>query len=86
MKKSYLVEFEWKIERTDKCGFRTGTSRFIATCNNKIEAINHAIEFSQNIPSWEFERNEIDLKRYVDDCRGMYKTQLTRIIQVKVNA
>ena len=86
MKKNYTIEFEWMIERKDRPGFRTGTTTFKTTAKNKIEVMNLAIEFAKSIPSWEFERNDIDIERYLDGCRIMYTTQITKVLSIKVNA
>ena len=83
MKKSYTIEFEWKIERKDRPGFRTGTTTLKTTAKNKIEVVNAAIEFATWLPDWEYERNNINLKEYKF---GNYTTQITKVLSIKVNA
>ena len=76
----YLIEFEWKITRTDEGWFNIGKSCFKMKAKSKLEIINAAIEFAEQLPSWEYERNGVDIKRFIKDCRVMYTTQLTKIV------
>ena len=87
MKKQYLITIKWIIERTDgNYGFQVGYSKFQPTAKNKVEAINDAIDFAENIPSSEFERNGIDLResKFIQDCRVMYKTRIEKIMSIEV--
>ena len=86
--KQYLVKFEWKISdsRNANGAYRTGVSQFQIGAKSKIDAINIAIECAQHLPSWEFERNEIDMNEYRENeksCSIYYTTTLTKIINVK---
>ena len=86
--KKYLIEIEWKITdtREDNGSFRLGVSSLVVSAKSKEMAINNAIDFCNEIPSWEFERNQIDLNDYREGniCRYFYRTQITRIIRCKV--
>ena len=84
--KKYLIEIEWKITDTRKDTYRLGVSSLLVGAKSKEMAINSAIDFCDNLPSWEFERNQIDLNDYRngDICRYLYRTQITRIIRCKV--
>ena len=85
--KKYLIEFEWKIEDTrDKfSGFGTGVSSLIVEEKSKEEAFNRAIDVAQHIPSWEFNRNGIDIKEYRESntCTYHYSTQITKVLRIK---
>lgn len=84
MKKNYYrIIFEWKVTHTEKRFFRTGTSALCTRNRNRLEAINAAIDFAENIPSLAFEENGIDIKkRFMEGCQVKYTTQLTKIISV----
>ena len=85
--KKYEIKFEWEIRDTrDITGaFRTGTSTLVVKASSKEVALTCAIDFARDIPSWEFERNGIDLKEYKDDkfCRYYYLTMISKIISIK---
>ena len=88
MKRTYQIDFEWKIQdtRDAACSYKTGTSCLIVKASNKEDAINHAIDFAQSLPSWEFIRNSIDIEEYREGkiCRYYYSTQILKILKVKV--
>ena len=83
--KSYQVKFEWTIRNTKTRGFRHGTSTLVLYAKNKIHAINQAITCAESMPSWEFERNNIDLQDYREGktCTYHYETMLSKIISVE---
>ena len=88
MKKNiYRIKFEWIIRDTRNIsgGYRYGTSTLEVYASNKVEAINRAIEFCENLPSWEFGRNNINIEDYRDGkyCRYCYLTQINRILEVE---
>ena len=84
--KNYRIVFEWEIHHTDKVsGFRTGRSTLECKANNYVEIMNHIIDFTSMIPSWEFERNNIDLQEYRPSklCCYYYRTQLSKVIKIE---
>ena len=87
MKKEKLIVLEWKIEdtRENHPGYRIGTSKLQVKVKNNIEAMNQAIWFAENLPSWELERNGIDENDYREYpiCRYYYKTTLARIVKIE---
>ena len=86
--KKYEVTLEWSIKDTRDIngGYYEGTSILVTNSANKVDAINQAISFAGQLPSWEFERNGINLEQYREGniCRYYYMTQVSRIINVKV--
>ena len=87
--KNYLIEVEWKIEdkRDLTGGWRNGVSSLYVKSKSKEDAINTAIDFCENIPSWEFDRNQINLEDYRESpksCRYFYRTQITKVLRCKV--
>ena len=86
--KTYEVEIEWTIHDTRdpyKTCYMTGTSKFRTKANNKLDVMNQAIEFANDIPSWDFEKNNIDLEKYrvYPVCTYYYRTQLSKVIYIK---
>lgn len=86
--KNYRIVIEWTIKdtRSINAGFRTGRSTLVCPAKNPTEAMNRVIAFANNLPSWEFESNNIDLKEYREGkiCTYHYLTQLSRIIKMEV--
>ena len=80
------ITIEWKIQDTRKMDlgvYQLGTSTFITESK---DAINDAIVFASHIPTWEFERNRIDLNEYRDEKISAYHyiTMISRIVKVEV--
>lgn len=82
-----LMTIEWEIHDTRKPngGFKTGTSKLMVKTKSIADAINKAISFASNLPSWEFERNNIDLEEYREYpiCTYYYTTKLSRILKIE---
>lgn len=82
-----LMTIEWEIHDTRKPngGYRTGTSKLMTKAKNLVDAINTAINFASNLPSWEFERNDIDLEDYREypKCTYYYSTKLSKILKIE---
>ena len=84
--KKYEIKFEWKIRDTRKADiYRVGQTTFIVTAPSKEKAINQIIEVSEHIPSWEYEKNDIDLEDYREKpyCSYFYMTHISKIISIK---
>ena len=83
-----LIKVEWEIRDTRDmltC-YRTGTSTIKANVKNNVEAANIAIDFCTHLPSWELERNNINLQQYRENeksCRYYYSTKLSKIISIR---
>lgn len=89
MKMKKKITIEWEIHDTRNMfgGYRTGTSTIIFVSDKRTkDAINQVINFANNIPSWEFERNNIDLEAYREGntCTYHYMTMLSKIISIEV--
>lgn len=82
-----LITIEWEIHDTRDMtgGYRTGISKIEVKVKSYIDAINIAIDFADSVPSWEFERNGIDLKDYREGkiCRYYYATKLSKILKIE---
>ena len=85
MKKNYEVKFEWEVKDTRTGVFRTGTSTLVVNAKNKLDALNQTIACAGHMPSWEFERNNINLEEYREFpiCTYHYETMISKIISVK---
>lgn len=85
--KTYQIIIEWTINdtRENHYGFKLGTSKFLVKAKNQIEALNEAIKNVEQLPNWEFERNEIDLNDYREGntSRYHYETRISKILSVK---
>lgn len=81
------IELEWEIHdtRNEVPGYRTGKSTLIVKAKSYADAMNAAINFAKNLPSWELERNNIDLEEYREYpvCRYYYETKLSKILKIK---
>ena len=80
-----IITFEWEIYDTrDMGGFRTGTSTLELDAVNNTDAINAVIRFCESVPSWEFERNGINLEEYREGrtCCYHYFTKLSKVITI----
>lgn len=81
--KKYELTIEWEIHdtRNEDKGFRTGTSKIMVETNDLSEVMQHAIDFARNVPSWEFERNGINLEEYREypRCTYYYRTELSKV-------
>ena len=86
--KKYELTIEWEIHDTRNAtgSFRTGTSKLLVECKSSKEAMNHAIDFARSIPSWELERNNIDVEEYREypNCSYFYFTQISKVLSMKV--
>ena len=82
-----VITIEWRIwdTRENNPGFRNGTSKLQVKVKNNIEAMNQAIWFAENLPTWELERNGIDENDYREGkiCRYYYKTQISKIVKIE---
>lgn len=82
-----IITIEWEIHDTrDITGaYKTGISKLKVKAKNYLHAINMAISFASSLPSWEFERNNIDLERYREGkiCRYYYTTKLSKILKIE---
>ncbi len=82
-----LITLEWEIHDTRDMGggYRTGISKLQVQTKSYVEAINQAIRFASNLPSWELDRNNIDLEQYREGkiCRYYYKTKLSKILKIE---
>lgn len=85
MEKVITIEWIIKDTREENPGYRTGVSKLQVKCKSYIEAMNHAIWFAENLPSWELERNGIDENDYREYpvCRYYYKTQISKILKIE---
>ena len=83
--KNYEVKFEWEARDTRTGGFRTGTSTLVVNAKSKVDALNQTISCARSMPSWEFERNNINYEDYRDGkyCTYHCETMLSKIISVK---
>ena len=85
--KRFEIKIEWEIRDTrDVTGsYRTGTSSLVVEASKKEKVINSAINFARSIPSWEFERNGIDLEQYREGkiCTYYYMTMLSKVLSIK---
>lgn len=88
MKKKYFIEFEWEIRDTRNVygGYRTGRTSLAVEASNRVEAINHVINFASSIPTWEVEKNGIDLEDYRNKpyCSYFYITAISKVLSIKV--
>lgn len=86
-KKTYEMRLQWQVRDTRDIhgGYRVGESNMRMTTSSKEDLINSAINFCENLPSWEFERNHIDTEEYRDGkwCRYFYLTSLLRVLEIK---
>ena len=84
--KTYEMEIEWEIRDTryEIKGFRTGISK-LKVQGSIQQAVNSAIDFCKYLPSWEIERNEIDLNEYREgkSCRYYHETNIREILSIK---
>lgn len=82
-----IITIEWEIHDTRKMneGCRVGVSTLAIKTRDTAKAINAVIDFAGNLPSWEFERNDIDLEEYREGktCRYHYTTKLTKILKIE---
>ena len=88
--KKYRITIEWKIWNTqdENRGYFVGISTLVTEASSYVQLMNIAIDFCHSIPSWEFERNHIDLNEYKDKkyCTYHYRTEITSISKIeKVN-
>ena len=85
MKKVITIEWIIKDTRQRNPAYRTGISKIQVKCKSYADAINYAIQFADNLPKWEFERNGIDLENYSNypECRYYYETKLSKIISIE---
>lgn len=85
--KKYQITILWEIhdKRNMDGGYKTGVSTLIAKNSSRELAINSAIDFAKNLPSWEFERNGIDLEEYrvYPFCTYYYMTMISRILTIE---
>ena len=84
--KKYEITIEWKIRDTRKADiYRVGQTTFIVEAPSKEKAINQVIEIAERLPSWEFERNGIDLEDYKEKpyCTFYYMTHISKILSIK---
>lgn len=82
-----LITIEWIIKDTRKRnpGYRTGFTKLQVRCKTYVDAMNYAIQFAENLPKWEFEKNGIDLENYRNypECCYYYETKLSKIISIE---
>ena len=83
-----VIKLEWEIHDTRNVngGFKTGTSTLrLPDADSYADAMNAAIRFAKFLPSWEFERNGIDLEEYREFpyCTYYYETNLTKILKIE---
>ena len=82
-----LLTIEWKIydTREENGAYRTGVSKIELKARGYKEVLNAAISFADEIPSWELERNNIDIEDYREKpyCCYHYGTKLTRILKIE---
>ena len=85
MKKLITIEWNIKDTRQRNPSYRTGISKIQVKCKSYVDAMNYAIQFAENLPKWEFERNGINLEEYTNypECRYYYETKLSRIINIE---
>lgn len=86
--KQYRMTIEWTIHHTDNpndTSFRTGISVLDCEVKNTEELMNHAIDFCDNLPDWEFKRSGINIQDYRkgNTCQYFYRTQLSKVILIK---
>ena len=84
--KKYEITFKWKIRDTRKADiYRVGQTTFLVEASSKEKAINQVIECAEHLPSWEFERNGIDLEDYRNKpyCSVFYMTHISKILSIK---
>lgn len=61
--RKYLITLTFRAyEDGNEFYTKVGRTKFKVTAHDQIDAINHAISFAYNIPSWVLEENDIDLK------------------------
>ena len=86
--KKYEIEIGWEIRDTRDItgGYYTGISTLVVEASCREMALNSAINFARDIPSWEFERNGIDLEQYRDAkyCRYYYITMISKVLTIKI--
>jgi len=83
--KKYKITIEWEIHSTkEDDGYYTGKSTLECEVKSIEELMNNAIDFANNIPSWEFKKNNIDIEEYRNKpyCRYYYRTQLSKIVEI----
>lgn len=88
MKKLITLEWELRDRRNMNagCGYRTGISHLIASGKSYNDLINTAIWFASHLPSWEYERNNIDLEEYRGEngsCCYYNETKLSKILKIE---
>ena len=87
MRRVYFIDMEWEIRdaREGKsCGFRIGRSTLQVEAETEVGAVNRAIDFCRNLPSWELKSNNIDIEDYREGntCRYHDSIQLSKIISI----
>lgn len=85
MKKIITIEWEIHDTRNLNGGFKTGVSKLEVKAKGYEEIINAAINFADNLPSWELEKNGINLEEYKEGkiCRYYYATKLSKILKIE---
>lgn len=85
--KLFKVEFEWEIHDTRKgyFGYKEGKSTIQVNTYDELGVINYAITFCEYIPSYELERNNIDIEEFREGntCSYHYYTKLKIINKVE---
>ena len=83
-----LITLEWEIHdsRNMNGGYRTGISKLVASGKSYADLINAAIDFANELPSWEYESNDIDLEEYRGEngsCCYYNETKLSKILKIE---
>ena len=85
--KKVEIQLGWEIRDTRDItgGYYTGISTLVVEASKKEMALNSAIDFARNLPSWELERNGIDVEQYRDAkyCRYYYITMISKVLTIK---
>ena len=65
--------------------YRVGQTTFVVEATSKEKAINQVIEIAEHLPSWEYEKNGIDLDDYREKpyCSYFYMTHISKILSIK---
>lgn len=85
MKKTLTIEWEIHDTRKENGGYWIGTSKLTVKAKSYAELMSAAINFANALPSWEFERNNIDLEEYREgkNCRYHYRTEISKILKIE---
>ena len=82
-----IVTIEWKIydTRNENGGYRTGISKLVMKAKDYVELMNAAIDFANDLPSWELKGHNINLEEYREGkiCRYHYRTELSSILKIE---